>query len=94
MLNFIDVDYAMMNEQTQTTTSNNIDQFSSYMTTDYLYNSTPHSSPSQFIDSVSRQVELYRRVNSNNDSWLIGTDLGELPRNRIGLLVGRRLSWM
>jgi len=76
------------NEQTQTTVSNNIDQFSSYMTTDYLYNSTPHSSPSQFIDSV------YRRVNSNNDSWLIGTDLGELPRNRIGLLVGRRLSWM
>jgi len=77
------------NEQTQTTVSNNIDQFSPYMTTDYLYNSTFYSSPSQFIDSV-----LYRRVNSNNDSWLIGTDLGELPRNRIGLLVGRRLSWM
>jgi len=94
MLNFIDVDYAMMNEQTQTTTSNTISvsaaQISSYMSgADYIYDPLRHSS--YVTDYLNARYNLPRYGSLRGVPFVLEP---EPEKHVTGLLVGRRLSWM
>ena len=55
---------------------------------------TTFASDRSVFESSQRMVEYLCNVDFLRNTFVVGTDFAEPVRNRVGLVKGRRLSWM